>query len=48
MDWVHAASYVYARAERNGFETRILDLLDGEEANKSVTVEVSGNTPTVF
>ncbi len=44
MDWVQMLLRMYMRwAERNGFETRILDILDGEEAGiKSVTVEVSG------
>jgi bacterial peptide chain release factor 2 (bRF-2) len=44
MDWVQMLLRMYMRwAERNGFETRILDMLEGEEAGiKSVTVEVSG------
>jgi peptide chain release factor 2 len=44
MDWVQMLLRMYLRwAERNGFETRTLDLLDGEEAGiKSVTVEVIG------
>ncbi|MDI9514945.1 MAG: peptide chain release factor 2 [Bacillota bacterium] len=44
MDWVQMLLRMYTRwAERNGFETRILDILDGEEAGiKSVTVEVTG------
>lgn len=44
MDWVQMLLRMYTRwAERNGFETRVLDMLEGEEAGiKSVTVEVSG------
>jgi len=44
MDWVQMLLRMYLRwAERNGYETRILDILDGEEAGiKSVTVEVTG------
>lgn len=44
MDWVQMLLRMYMRwAERNGFETRILDMLEGEEAGiKSVTVEVTG------
>jgi len=33
-------------AERRGFETEILELLEGEEAGiKTVTVEIRGSTP---
>lgn len=44
MDWVQMLFRMYTRwAEKNGFETRVLDMLDGEEAGiKSVTVEVAG------
>ena len=44
MDWVQMLLRMYMRwAERNGYETRILDMLEGEEAGiKSVTVEVTG------
>lgn len=44
MDWVQMLLRMYMRwAERNGFGTRILDMLEGEEAGiKSVTVEVTG------
>jgi len=44
MDWVQMLLRMYMRwAERNGYQTRILDMLEGEEAGiKSVTVEVTG------
>jgi len=44
MDWVQMLFRMYTRwAEKNGFETRVLDMLDGDEAGiKSVTVEVIG------
>ncbi len=44
MDWVQMLFRMFTRwAEKNGFETRVLDLLDGDEAGiKSVTVEVVG------
>ncbi len=45
MDWVQMLFRMYSRwAEKNGFETRVLDLLDGDEAGiKSVTVEINGD-----
>lgn len=44
MDWVQMLFRMYTRwADRNGFETRVLDLLEGDEAGiKSVTLSVSG------
>lgn len=44
MDWVQMLFRMYMRwGERNGFEMKVLDMLDGEEAGiKSVTVEVIG------
>lgn len=44
MDWVQMLFRMYTRwAEKNGFEVKVLDMLDGEEAGiKSVTVEVIG------
>lgn len=44
MDWVEMLFRMYTRwAENNGFQTRVLDFLEGEEAGiKSVTVEVTG------
>ena len=44
MDWVQMLFRMYSRwAEKNGFEARVLDMLDGDEAGiKSVTVEVVG------
>ena len=44
MDWVQMLFRMYTRwAEKNGFEARILDMLDGDEAGiKSVTVEIVG------
>lgn len=44
MDWVQILFRMYTRwADRNGFETRVLDLLEGDEAGiKSVTLSVSG------
>ena len=44
MDWVQMLHRMYLRwAEKSGFETRILDMLDGEEAGiKSVTVQITG------
>ena len=44
MDWVQMLLRMYLRwAEKNGFETRTLDMLDGEEAGiKSVTIQVIG------
>lgn len=45
MDWVQMLFRMYVRwAEKNGFQTRVLDILDGEEAGiKSVTVEITGD-----
>lgn len=45
MDWVQMLFRMYSRwAEKSGFEARILDMLDGEEAGiKSVTVEIVGD-----
>ncbi len=45
MDWVQMLFRMYSRwAEKNGFETRVLDMLDGEEAGiKSVTIEINGD-----
>lgn len=45
MDWVQMLFRMYSRwAEKNGFETRVLDMLDGDEAGiKSVTLAISGD-----
>lgn len=45
MDWVQMLFRMYSRwAEKNGFETRVLDMLDGDEAGiKSVTIAISGD-----
>lgn len=50
MDWVQMLLRMYTRwAENNNYQTRILDLLEGEEAGiKSVTVEVSGENAYGF
>lgn len=50
MDWVQMLYRMYVRwAEASGFATRVLDMLDGEEAGiKSVTVEVSGENAYGF
>ncbi len=50
MDWVQMLYRMYVRwAESNGFETRELDMLDGEEAGiKSVTFEVVGENAYGF
>lgn len=50
MDWVQMLLRMYTRwAENNMFQTRILDLLEGDEAGiKSVTVEVSGENAYGF
>jgi len=50
MDWVQMLLRMYTRwAENNNYETRILDLLEGEEAGiKSVTVEVKGENAYGF
>ena len=44
MDWVQMLFRMYSRwAEKNGFEIRVLDLLEGDEAGiKSVTAAISG------
>ncbi len=44
MDWVQMLFRMYTRwADKNGFETRVLDLLEGEEAGiKSVTLSITG------
>jgi len=44
MDWVQMLFRMYTRwAEKNGFEVKVLDLLEGEEAGiKSVTAAVNG------
>jgi peptide chain release factor 2 len=44
MDWVQILFRMYTRwAEKNGFEPRVLDLLEGDEAGiKSVTVAITG------
>lgn len=44
MDWVQMLFRMYSRwAEDNGFKTRVLDFLEGDEAGiKSITVEVTG------
>lgn len=44
MDWVQMLFRMYSRwAEKNGFEIRVLDLLEGEEAGiKSVTASITG------
>ena len=44
MDWVQMLFRMYSRwAENNGFKTRVLDFLEGDEAGiKSITVEVTG------
>jgi len=44
MDWVQMLLRMYTRwAENNNYQTRVLDLLEGDEAGiKSVTVEVIG------
>lgn len=50
MDWVQMLLRMYTRwAEKNNYQTRILDLLEGEEAGiKSVTVEVTGENAYGF
>ncbi len=50
MDWVAMLYRMYVRwAEASGFETRELDMLDGEEAGiKSVTFEVVGENAYGF
>lgn len=50
MDWVQMLLRMFTRwAENNGYQTRILDLLEGEEAGlKSVTVEVAGENAYGF
>lgn len=50
MDWVQMLFRMYVRwAEASGFVTRVLDMLDGEEAGiKSVTVEVAGENAYGF
>jgi peptide chain release factor 2 len=49
-DWVQMLYRMYVRwAEASGFQTRVLDMLDGEEAGiKSVTVEVAGENAYGF
>jgi peptide chain release factor 2 len=43
-DWVSMLLRMYSRwAERHGFETEIIDLLEAEGGIKSVTVEVTGD-----
>ena len=50
MDWVQMLYRMFVRwAEASGFETRVLDMLDGEEAGiKSVTVEIVGENAYGF
>lgn len=50
MDWVQMLLRMYTRwAEDNMFQTRVLDLLEGDEAGiKSVTVEVIGENAYGF
>lgn len=50
MDWVQMLLRMYTRwAENNMYQTRILDLLEGEEAGiKSVTVEITGENAYGF
>ncbi len=50
MDWVLMLYRMYVRwAEASGFEARVLDMLDGEEAGlKSVTVEIVGDNAYGF
>lgn len=50
MDWVQMLFRMYVRwAEANGYETRVLDMLDGDEAGiKSVTVEIGGENAYGF
>lgn len=50
MDWVQMLLRMYTRwAEDNTFQTRVLDLLEGDEAGiKSVTVEVIGENAYGF
>lgn len=50
MDWVLMLYRMYVRwAEASGFEARVLDMLDGEEAGlKSVTVEIVGENAYGF
>jgi peptide chain release factor 2 len=45
MDWVQMLFRMYSRwAEKNGYEMRVLDMLDGDEAGiKSVTAAISGD-----
>jgi peptide chain release factor 2 len=50
MDWVQMLFRMYTRwAENNGFTTRVLDFLEGDEAGiKSITVEVTGENAYGF
>lgn len=50
MDWVQMLFRMYSRwAENNGFKTRVLDFLEGDEAGiKSITVEVTGENAYGF
>jgi peptide chain release factor 2 len=50
MDWVQMLLRMFTRwAENNDYQTRILDMLEGEEAGiKSVTVEVTGENAYGF
>jgi len=50
MDWVQMLFRMYTRwAENNNYQTRVLDILEGEEAGiKSVTVEVTGENAYGF
>lgn len=50
MDWVQMLYRMYSRwAENNGYKTRVLDFLEGDEAGiKSITVEVTGENAYGF
>ena len=50
QDWTQMLSRMYQRyCERHGFDVKIIDILDGDEAGlKSVTMEITGETAYGF